>query len=153
MRASVAEHRVASGAILAVAIWVAYVSFTGEPSSAFLFPRIIATVMLVLSAWNFFRAIRGASKVGEGVSLAVAKTIAPGSIVVLVHIFFMAKFLGFYVSSFIAFVAIYSLYDPAPHNQLRSWAKRAVTALIFMVVMYGLFNILLKVQTPRGMFF
>lgn len=153
MKASVAEHRVASGAILAVALWVTYVSFTGEPSSAFLFPRIIATVMLVLSSWNFFRAITGVSKVGEGLSLAVAKTISPGSIVVLVHIFFMAKFLGFYVSSFIAFVAIYSLYDPAPHNVLKSWAKRALVALIFMVMMYGLFNLLLKVQTPRGIFF
>ncbi|MEP3274950.1 MAG: tripartite tricarboxylate transporter TctB family protein [Stappiaceae bacterium] len=153
MKASIAEHRIASGAILFVATWVAYISFTGEPSEAFLFPRIIASVMLGLAVWNFFRAVTGVSKVGDGVSSALAKTIAPGILIVVVYIFFLAKFLGFYVASMIAFMAIYAVYDPAPHTEIKSWVKRTVIALAFMVIMYGLFSILLKVQTPRGMFF
>lgn len=153
MKASIAEHRVASAAILLVAIWVTYISFTGEPASAFLFPRIIAVVMLTLAVWNFFRAVVGISKVGDGVSLDLAKTIAPGIAIVIVYIFFLAKFFGFYVSSFAVFVGIYAVYDPVPHNIAKSWIKRAVTALIFVAIMYGLFNLLLKVQTPRGMFF
>lgn len=153
MKASMAEHRLASGAILIVACWVAYISFTGEPVEAFLFPRIISVVMLALAAWNFVRAVTGVSRVGEGVSLALAKTIAPGLAVVLIYIFFAAKLLGFYVASFVAFVVIYAVYDPAAHNQINSWVKRMATAIIFVAIMYGLFAMLLKVQTPRGMFF
>lgn len=153
MKASIAEHRIASGAILLVACWVAYISFTSEPVEAFLFPRIIAIAMLILAAWNFIRAVTGVSKIGEGVSLALAKTIAPGLAIVLVYIFFAAKFFGFYAASFVAFVAIFAVYDPAAHNQINSWVKRIGTAVIFVSVMYGLFAMLLKVQTPRGMFF
>lgn len=153
MKASIAEHRIASGVILAVAAWVATVSFTGEPVEAFLFPRIIAVVMLALAAWNFFRAMTGVSKVGEGVSLDLAKTLAPGAAILLVYIFVLAKFLGFYTASFVTFVAIYAIYDPAPHTQIMSWIKRIAVALCFMAVMYGLFSLLLQVQTPRGIFF
>lgn len=153
MKASIAEHRIASGGILAVACWVAFFSFTGEPVEAFLFPRIIAVVMLALATWNFIRAVTGVSKVGEGVSLTLAKTIAPGLAIVLVYIFFVAKLLGFYVASLVAYVAIFAVYDPAAHNQINSWVKRIGTAIIFTAIMYGLFAMLLKVQTPRGMFF
>jgi hypothetical protein len=153
MKASIAEHRLASAAILIVASWVTYISFTGQPVEAFLFPRIIAVVMFALAAWNFFRAVTGVSKVGEGVSWNLAKTILPGIIIVIAYIFFLAKFLGFYVSSFAAFVAIYAVYDPAPHTNIISWIKRSVTALLFVAIMYGLFNLLLKVQTPRGILF
>ncbi|MEM9734769.1 MAG: tripartite tricarboxylate transporter TctB family protein [Pseudomonadota bacterium] len=153
MNASITQHRVASGVILLVAAWVAYVSFTGEPVEAFLFPRIIAVFMLALAAWNFFRAVTGVSKVGEGVSFALARTIAPGLLIVLVYIFFAAKALGFYVSSFAAFVALFAAYDPASHTNAMAWLKRLVTAFIFVAIMYGLFALLLKVQTPRGMFF
>jgi len=153
MKASIAEHRIASAGILAVAAWVVYVSFTGEPVDAFLFPRIIATVMLALAAWNFFRAVTGVSKVGEGVSWVLARTIAPGIAVILIYILFASKFLGFYVASFVAFVSIFAIYDPAPHSSLGAWFKRIVTAFLFMAIIYGLFNLLLQVQTPRGAFF
>lgn len=153
MKASIAEHRVASGAVLIVAAWVAYVSFTGEPVEAFLFPRIISVFMLALATWNFVRAITGVSKVGEGVSFVLARTIAPGLLIVLAYIFFFAKFLGFYTASTLTFIAIYAVYDPAPHNQINSWVKRIGTAVIFVAVMYGLFAMLLQVQTPRGLFF
>ena len=153
MKASIAEHRITSGLILLVAASVTYISFTGEPVEAFFFPRIIAVVMLVLASWNFFRAITGVSKVGEGVSWSLAKTIAPGVAIILVHIFFLAKTLGFYSSSFLVFIAIYAVYDPASHSEIKSWIKRIGTAFLFMVVIYGLFSLLLKVQTPRGIFF
>ncbi|MFD0916023.1 tripartite tricarboxylate transporter TctB family protein [Pseudahrensia aquimaris] len=153
MKASIAEHRIASGFILAVAVGVAYISFTGEPVEAFLFPRIIAVVMLTLAAWNFFRAITGVSKVGEGVSWELAKTIAPGAAIILVYIFVLAKFLGFYTASMVTFVSIFAVYDPAPHTEIMSWVKRIAVAFVFMAVMYGLFSLLLQVQTPRGMFF
>lgn len=153
MKASIAEHRIASAFILILSVWVTYVSFTQEPSGAFLFPRIISVVMFGLATWNFLRAVTGVSKVGEGVSLQLAKTIAPGIAIMLVFVFFLAKFLGFYTSSLLTFIAVYAVYDPASHLKIQSWIKRIVIAVIFMAVIYGLFNIVLKVQTPRGIFF
>jgi len=70
-----------------------------------------------------------------------------------VYVFLAAKWLGFYVASWIAFAAIYALYDPAPHSSGAAWARRIFIPAGFMAMIYLLFNTLLKVQTPRGIFF
>ncbi|MDG1425628.1 MAG: tripartite tricarboxylate transporter TctB family protein, partial [Paracoccaceae bacterium] len=46
-----------------------------------------------------------------------------------------------------------SLYDPGSHTEIRTWVKRLIITAVFMVVMYGLFAKLLKVYTPREIFF
>ena len=71
----------------------------------------------------------------------------------LIFVFLAAKALGFYVASYNAFVGIYSFYDPASHRSPTVWGKRCLVAAVFMCVIYGLFAMLLKVQTPRGLFF
>ena len=147
-----AQHLFPGLSILALAGTVAYLSFTREPADAFLFPRLIAVVMLVLAAWNFLRAARGLSRVGSGISMATAKAIIPGIIVLVVYVFYAAKFFGFYLSSLIVFFILFSLYDPASHKDVRSWVKRIVVSVLFMLVIYALFTLLLKVQTPRGIF-
>ena len=43
------QHIVASGLVAVVGVWVAYVSYTQEPAAAFLFPRLISTVFVVLA--------------------------------------------------------------------------------------------------------
>lgn len=147
-----AQHLFPGLSILALAGTVAYLSFTREPADAFLFPRLIAVVMLVLAAWNFLRAARGLSRVGSGISMVTAKAIIPGIIVLVVYVFYAAKFFGFYLSSLIVFFILFSLYDPASHKDVRSWVKRIVVSVLFMLVIYALFTLLLKVQTPRGIF-
>lgn len=147
------QHIIASGLVAAVGIWVTYVSFTQEPSAAFLFPRMISTVFLVLALWTFGKAIMGRSKVGKGLSATAMKNIAPGLIVALIYIFWVAKGLGFYTASTITFFILLSLYDPAPHTELRTWIKRIIITAGFLAVMYGLFAALLNVYTPREIFF
>lgn len=147
-----AQYVVPALIVLALAGTVAYLSFTREPVEAFLFPRLIAVVMLTLATWNFIRAARGVSRVGDGLSLKSMLTIAPGIVVLGVYVFFAAEYLGFYVSSTIAFFLLFSLYDPASHTQLRSWVRRIIITALFMLVIYALFALLLKVQTPRGIF-
>lgn len=147
------QHIVASGFIAAVGVWVTYVSYTQEPAAAFLFPRMVSTVFVVLALWTFGKAVLGRSKVGKGLSAKEIKNIAPGLIVTLIYIFWAAKGLGFYTASTIAFFIIFSLYDPAPHNELRSWVKRIIITAGFLAVMYGLFAVLLNVYTPREIFF
>lgn len=148
-----AQHVVASGLVAAVGCWVAYLSYTQEPAAAFLFPRLVSTVFLVLALWTFGKALLGRSKVGNGLSREAVLNIAPGLFVMLVYIFWAAKALGFYTAGTLAFFILLSLYDPAPHNEIRSWVKRLVITAGFLAVMYGLFAKLLNVFTPREIFF
>lgn len=152
MTASRTQHFTAAGLVLAVAVSVAWLSFTQEPVEAFLFPRLISVVFSVLALWNFVRAASGMAKVGTGLTFRHAGNILPGILVMLVYALFAAKFFGFYVSSAVAFLTIYTLYDPTPITSGRGWARRVIVTIGFMIVIYGLFALLLKVQTPRGLF-
>lgn len=147
------QHIVASGLVAAVGVSVAYVSYTQEPAGAFLFPRIISTVFVVLALWTLGRALLGQTKIGNGLDREAMINIAPGLAVSLVFVFWAAKALGFYTASTIAFFVLLSLYDPAPHGELKSWIKRVLITAGFLAVMYGLFARLLNVFTPREIFF
>lgn len=147
------QHIVASGLVAAVGIWVTYVSYTQEPEGAFLFPRLISTVFVVLALWTFGKALLGRTKVGNGLDRQAIANIAPGLVVALVYVFWAAQTLGFYTASTIAFFMLLSLYDPAPHGEIKSWIKRAIITAGFLAVMYGLFAKLLSVFTPREIFF
>ena len=147
------QHMIGSGIVAAVGVWVTYISYTATPSEAFLFPRLIATVFVVLALWTFAKACLGWTKVGNGISPAQVKNIAPGLIIALIYILWAAKGFGFYTATTIAFFILLSLYDPAPHGLLKSWLKRIAITAVFMAVMYGLFAKLLTVYTPREVFF
>jgi hypothetical protein len=147
------QHIVASGLVAALGVWVAYVSYTSEPAAAFLFPRIISTVFVVLALWTFGKALLGRSKVGNGLTRGAVMNILPGLIVALVFVYWAANTLGFYTASTAAFFILLSLYDPAPHGELRSWIKRILITAGFLAVMYGLFAMLLNVFTPREILF
>jgi hypothetical protein len=147
------QHIAASGLVAAVGAWVTYISYTQEPAAAFLFPRMISTVFVVLALWTFGKALLGKSQVGNGLSAQAMKNILPGLIVALIYIFWAAKGLGFYTASTITFFILLSLYDPAPHSEGRTWIKRIIITAGFLAVMYGLFAALLNVYTPREIFF
>lgn len=146
------QHRISSGIISAVAIWVCWISFTQKPAEAFLFPRIIAAFFLVLALWTFAKAMLGRSKVGNGLSMAAAKNMAPGVVITGIYIFWAAKTLGFYTASIFAFFILLSLYDPSPNTEFKTWMKRGLITAAFITIMYALFAVVLKVYTPRGMF-
>jgi len=147
------QHLLPATVILVLALTVAWLSFTREPAGAFLFPRMIGSVMLLLAIWNFIRAAIGLARIGDGLSKSATINMLPGVILMAFFILFAAKFFGFYAASFMAFLSVYALYDPASHLSVASWIKRLLVASGFMLVIYGLFTLLLKVQTPRGMFF
>jgi hypothetical protein len=150
------QHIIPSGIIALVGIWVAYVSFTQQPAEAFLFPRLISVVFVALALWTFGKALLGWSRVGQGVSLELAKTIAPGLIVAGVYIFWGAKTLGFYAAATIAVFLLITWYDGKPMGKpmaaLSSWIRRILITALIIAVLYGLFALLLSVYTPRGMF-
>ena len=147
------QHIVASGLVAAVGVWVTYISYTQEPAAAFLFPRMISSVFVVLALWTFGKALMGRSRVGAGLSRSDLTRLLPGTVVALIYVFWAAKTLGFYTASTITFFILLSLYDPAPHGRLKSWGKRLILTAGFLAVMYGLFAALLNVYTPREIFF
>lgn len=147
------QHILASGLVALVGIWVAWLSFTGEPARAFLFPRIISVVFVALALWTFGKALLGKTKVGPGLSRIATLNILPGIVVMLIYVFWAAQTLGFYTASTIAFFILLSLYDPAPHGEARTWVKRVLITAGFLAVMYGLFALLLGVFTPREILF
>ena len=147
------QHIIASGIVAAVGVWVAYVSYTQEPADAFLFPRLISTIFVVLALWTFGKALMGRTKVGNGLSRGAMLNILPGLVIALIFAFWAAKALGFYTASTITFFVLLSLYDPAPHSELRTWVKRLAITAGYLAVMYGLFAMLLNVFTPREILF
>ena len=147
------QHIVGSGIVAVVGVWVAYVSYTQQPSEAFLFPRLISSVFVVLALWTFAKACLGWTKVGNGITVKQFTNLLPGLIVALIYVFWAAKGLGFYTATSVAFFILLSLYDPAPHGALKTWAKRIAITAVFMIVMYGLFAKLLTVYTPREVLF
>lgn len=147
------QHIVASGIVAGIGVAVAYISYTQEPAAAYLFPRIISTVFVVLAIWTFGKAILGKTKVGNGLTPIDMLRILPGLIVALVFVYWASKALGFYTASTATFFVLLTLYDPAPHNERKSWIKRLVITAGFLAVMYGLFAMLLNVFTPREIFF
>lgn len=114
------QHIIGSGIVAAVGAWVTYVSYTQQPSEAFLFPRLIATVILVLALWTFAKAYLGWTKVGNGITATQFKNLVPGLAVALVYIFWAAKGLGYYRATTIAFFILLSLYGPASHRELKT---------------------------------
>ncbi len=147
------QHIIASGGIMLLGLWVAYISYSSEPAAAFLFPRLISSFFVVLATWTFVKACLGWSKVGGGLTGGSMMKLLPGLIVALIYVFWAAKGLGFYTATSVAFFALLTLYDPAPHTALKTWIKRILVTAGFMAVMYGLFAKLLKVYTPQEIFF
>ena len=147
------QHLAPNLLIAGVSMFVTWLSFTQEPAQAYLFPRLVSSLMTALALWSLSRAALGMSKVGEGVGLATALNIAPGLILIFVYVFWAAKTLGFYTASSLAFLLLFTIYDPTPVTNIRGWALRIVITAAFMAVMYALFTLLLKVQVPRGLYF
>ncbi|WP_415921920.1 tripartite tricarboxylate transporter TctB family protein [Tateyamaria sp. SN6-1] len=147
------QHIIASGLVAAVGVVVTYISYTQEPAAAFLFPRLISSVFVVLALWTFGKALMGRTKVGNGLDRKAMLNILPGLVVALVLVYWAARELGFYTATTAAFFILLTLYDPAPHTEVRSWIKRAAITAGFLAVMYGLFAGLLNVFTPREIFF
>jgi hypothetical protein len=147
------QHLIPAGIIFILAAVVTWLSFTEEPVESFLFPRAISVFFIALALWNLVRAASGLSKVGGGMSVMMIKNVLPGTIIMIIFVFWAAKGLGFYVASWISFFTLYSLYDPAPWSSSKTWIKRIIITAAFMAVIYGLFSLVLQVRTPTGLFF
>jgi hypothetical protein len=143
------QHIIPAGLITLLGLWVAFVSYTQSPVAAFVFPRLVSAVFVVLAVWTFIKALGEVAEQDGGFTRAEIFKIVPGMIVSAVYVFWGTKFFGFYTSTTLAFFILLSLYDPADHRLTKSWVKRVIITAGFMAVMYCLFALLLNVYTPR----
>ena len=147
------QQSIAAVVILAVACWITVVSFDVEDPQPYLFPQLFSGIMVVLALMAVLRAARGRNRTGAGIGVRKFLNIAPGLAVMLVHVFVLADWLGFYAAAFLSMLTLYSLYDPNPHRKVRTWAVRLAVTIGFVAVVYAVFALGLKVQTPEGILF
>lgn len=146
------QQSIAAGVILALSLWVAYVSFNVDDPQPYLFPRLFSVVMVVLAAIAFMRALRGANRTGTVMGARQMGRILPVIAMMLLYVFALIPLLGFYTAAAVSFFAIYTIYDPKSHLSPMTWAKRLVITAGFIGVIYVVFALGLKVQTPRALF-
>jgi hypothetical protein len=147
------QQSVATVIVLAAACWIAFVSFDVEDPQPYLFPQLFSGIMAVLALIVALRAVRGVDRTAAGIGGRTFRNIAPGLAVMLIYVFGLAEWLGFYTAAFLAMFVLYSLYDPSLHRRVRSWAVRLAVTAGFIAVIYAVFAQGLKVHTPEGALF
>jgi len=129
---------------ISLSILLVVASFSGGHSEAYLFPRIITTIMLFLSLLlliqHFYEKNHPIKKIN------IAK-LTPFFILIIVFIL-LGENLGFYLCASLMFITICYFYYPEKKN-----VKKVLFFLLigaaFMIAIYFLFTFLLKVQVPR----
>lgn len=134
----------------------ASLSLMEEPAAA-TFPRVVIFIMGLLSLALLAQSLI----IGRRRAAAQAKgTPAPpfpfGTLLlcfglIVLYLAVMER-VGFYLSAFLFFVAATTLLGRKELN-LRRWGGFVAIALAFTAVLYVLFNRILVVQTPKGIFF
>ena len=130
-----------------------FLSFYDTDTETYLFPRIIAVVLAILSVVLFITNSASSSNTHESAGGGgYFSDIWPGLVVGLIFLLVMED-LGFYVSSFLAFLAILILYGNRPLTDIKALATKSAVSLAFMFILYLLFWNGLHVRTPTGLIF
>ena len=133
---------------ISLSILLVVASFSGGNPEAYLFPRIITSIMLFLSLLlliqHFYEKDHPIKKIN------IAK-LTPFFILIIIFII-LGENLGFYLCASLMFLTICYFYYPEKKD-----VKKVLFFLLigaaFMTAIYFLFTFLLKVQVPRFFLF
>ncbi len=138
---------------LIVSALFTFLSYYDTDAEIYLFPRIIAVVLAILSVVLFISNSASGNDTNDvSPEPAYFSAIWPGLLVGLIFMLIMED-LGFYTSSFLAFMSILILYDNRPLADAKALAIKTAISLMFMLVLYLLFWNGLHVRTPTGVLF
>ena len=139
---------VAGGDIFALlfALVAAYASFTAKEPEAYVFPQLVAALMVGFCGANFIRCLMVGFAGKPMLTLTLLKKIAPGIAVIAIYLL-VAEELGFYLSAALAFFALTFLYA----EKRRLLPTIMITGAV-IAVLYLMFSIALRVQVPREFF-
>ena len=131
-----------------LSILLVVASFSGGNSEAYFFPRIITSIMLVLSLLlliqHFYEKNHPIKKIN------IAK-LTPFFILIIIFIL-LGENLGFYLCASLIFLTICYFYYPEKKDMKKVLFFLLIGAA-FMMAIYFLFTFLLKVQVPRFFLF
>ncbi|NNE63176.1 MAG: tripartite tricarboxylate transporter TctB family protein [Gammaproteobacteria bacterium] len=138
---------------LLVAGLFAFLSFYDTDAENYLFPRILAVVLAALSVILFITNTAGGDDSHDRDSApSYFSAVWPGLLIGFIFLMVM-EYLGFYTSSFFAFLAILIIYDNQPTANMKLFVTKAAISAVFMLVLYLLFWNGLHVRTPTGILF
>ena len=116
---------------------------------AYTFPRILAYIIIALLALHLlFLFLSRTSSATFSDNEESNKSFTPllFYFFVVVTGFFIIQYLGFYLTSFLIYLAIVFFYRLQQSGQ-KIWVM-LISAIVFIVLIYLIFSVLLKVQTP-----
>ena len=129
---------------ISLSILLVVASFSGGHSEAYLFPRIITSIMLVLSLLLLIQRFYGKNHPKKTINIA---KLAPFFILIIIFVL-LGENLGFYLRASLMFLTICYFYYPEKKDMKKILFFLLICAL-FMTAIYFLFTFLLKVQVPR----
>jgi len=135
---------------LAASVFLYYTLGWIDEGRARQFPGVVLIIMAVLSALLLLQEllIKGAKEKGKPFPWSTFSVMFG---LIVLYLALMER-IGFYTSGFLFFVAA-MLYFGREKLTPRWAFTRVVVSGVFMTVIYLLFNVLLKVQTPSGIMF
>lgn len=138
-------------AVLVISAILYAASATGE-GGGYEFPTLIALVMCVFAAGMLAHALGpGRRAKDERPGTVPWGAIVPGLALFVAYLFVM-QWVGFFVTSFLVFLAIAVLYAPGKQT-LAGVGRTAGVSAVFTVALYAVFVLLLQVQFPQGLLF
>lgn len=137
---------------IALSVFLYWAAASAENQAAYLFPKVIAASMLVLAVAVLIREWAPPVGADAGAVASVPWVRLWPIFAIFVLYLLAARQLGFYATSWLAFIAIGVVYSPSESSF--GGIKRCVPiSLGFLAVLYLVFVVLLQVQTPRGLLF
>ena len=133
--------------VLILSILLAYASFSGGTSEAYIFPKLLSTVMIILSFLSLVLYFYNKNKKITEVDIK-RLSIYLGSLLLFMV---FGELLGFYFLAVLIFLIICYVYSEKKNK--KSIFYNFLITLCFMIFIYFLFAILLKVQAPRFFLF
>ena len=136
---------------LIAAIVFAVACFWDTDPDIYLFPRILAVIMVALALIQLIKATREYTKPSQKpVAGAIAwPVLLPGLAIVTVFVLSLET-VGFYTGSFLAFLCIVLVYGKRKWNDRKALLYKSLVGALLMLALYGLFWKLLYVRTPQG---
>jgi len=134
--------------VMILSILLAIASFGAGSPEAYLFPRIITSIMLLLSLLLLVFHFYEKNYQTETINISKLSTI----LILMIFFIFTGEYLGFYFSTSIIFLTVCYFYFP----HIKDVKKLLFFLLIgscFMTTIYFLFSFLFKVQVPRFFLF
>ena len=140
------QIKISTVLVTLVSAFLVYASFVLGNSEDYLFPRLISSMIAVLSLMLWIEK-------GDADKSTNFKDLMPG-IAIATAFILLLKILGFYLASMIVFFSLVMYYSK-PSESKDFWRvlliKLGIT-IVFTMTLYGLFTLLLQVRTPEGLF-